>query len=35
MGVVYYANYLRFFEHGRNEYMRVRGLTYREVETRG
>ncbi len=35
MGVVYYANYLRFFEHGRNEYMRERGLTYREVEKRG
>ncbi|MBE0617462.1 MAG: acyl-CoA thioesterase, partial [Proteobacteria bacterium] len=35
MGVVYYANYLRFFEFGRNEYMRARGLTYREVEARG
>lgn len=35
MGVVYYANYLRFFEAGRNEYMRARGLTYREVEARG
>ncbi|MDW7712036.1 MAG: thioesterase family protein [Deferrisomatales bacterium] len=35
MGVVYYANYLRFFELGRNEYMRARGLTYREVEARG
>jgi len=35
MGVVYYANYLRFFELGRNEYMRVRGLTYREVEAQG
>ncbi|MHB8764391.1 MAG: acyl-CoA thioesterase [Deferrisomatales bacterium] len=35
MGVVYYANYLRYFELGRNEYMRGRGLTYREVEARG
>ncbi|MBI5015450.1 MAG: acyl-CoA thioesterase [Deltaproteobacteria bacterium] len=35
MGVVYYANYLRFFEVGRNEYMRARGLPYREVEARG
>ncbi len=35
MGVVYYANYLRFFEFGRTEYMRARGLTYREVEGRG
>jgi acyl-CoA thioester hydrolase len=35
MGVVYYANYLRFFELGRNEYMRARGLTYREVEAQG
>lgn len=35
MGVVYYANYLRFFELGRNEYLRARGLTYREVEAQG
>ncbi len=35
MGVVYYAHYLRFFEYGRNEYLRARGLTYREVEARG
>jgi acyl-CoA thioester hydrolase len=34
MGVVYYANYLRYFEAGRNEFIRARGLTYREVETR-
>jgi acyl-CoA thioester hydrolase len=32
MGVVYYANYLRFFEAGRNEYLRARGTPYREVE---
>jgi acyl-CoA thioester hydrolase len=35
MGIVYYANYLRFFEMGRNEYMRTRGFPYREVEARG
>jgi len=35
-GVVYYANYLRFFEKGRTEYMRDLVLTtYREVESRG
>jgi acyl-CoA thioester hydrolase len=34
MGVAYYANYLRWFEAGRNEYIRARGLTYREVEER-
>ena len=32
MGFVYYANYLRFFETGRNEYLRARGVPYREVE---
>lgn len=35
MGVMYYANYLRLFEAGRGEYMRKRGLTYKEVEGRG
>lgn len=34
MGVVYYANYLRFFEAGRNEFLRQKGLRYREVEER-
>jgi len=35
-GVVYYANYLRYFERGRTEYMRdlVR-MTYREIEDLG
>lgn len=33
MGVVYYANYLRFFEAGRNEFLRVRGARYRDIET--
>jgi acyl-CoA thioester hydrolase len=32
MGVVYYANYLRFFEAGRNEFLRARGARYRDVE---
>ena len=32
MGVVYYGNYLRFAEHGRNEFIRARGLRYRDVE---
>jgi acyl-CoA thioester hydrolase len=34
MGVVYYANYLRYFEAGRNEFLRARGMRYREVEER-
>jgi acyl-CoA thioester hydrolase len=34
-GVVYYANYLRFFEKGRTEYMRDLVLTYREIENQG
>jgi acyl-CoA thioester hydrolase len=32
MGVVYYANYLRYFEAARNEYLRARGVPYRELE---
>jgi acyl-CoA thioester hydrolase len=32
--VVYYAAYLRWFEAGRAELIRARGLTYREVEER-
>lgn len=35
-GVVYYANYLRYFERGRTEYMRdLIGMTYREIEELG
>ncbi len=35
-GVVYYANYLRFFEMGRTEWMRqVLGTPYRELESSG
>ncbi len=32
MGVVYHANYLVWFEVGRVELMRERGLNYRELE---
>lgn len=35
MGVVYYAEYLHFFERARNEFIRERGLTYRQCEERG
>jgi acyl-CoA thioester hydrolase len=34
MGVVYYANYLRWFEAGRNEFLRAKGLRYRDFEAR-
>jgi acyl-CoA thioester hydrolase len=33
--VVYYANYLRFFEKGRTEYMRDLVMTYHEIESQG
>jgi acyl-CoA thioester hydrolase len=32
MGIVYYANYLRYFEAGRNEFIRAKGLRYRDFE---
>ena len=32
MGVVYYGNYLRFFEAARNEFIRAKGLRYRDFE---
>lgn len=35
MGIVYYANYLRFFEIGRAEYVRARGGSYRSMEDDG
>ncbi|OAQ21815.1 acyl-CoA thioesterase [Thermosulfurimonas dismutans] len=31
-GVMYYGNYLRLFEIGRTELLRVQGITYREIE---
>ena len=35
MGVVYYANYLVWFEVGRTEWLREAGWTYREMEQDG
>ena len=35
MGVVYYANYLRFFEGARGHFIRGLGLSYGEIERRG
>ena len=34
-GVVYYANYLVYFEVGRTEFMRAHGQTYRSLEEAG
>jgi acyl-CoA thioester hydrolase len=35
MGVDYYANYLRWFEVGRTEWLRAGGWSYREMEEIG
>jgi acyl-CoA thioester hydrolase len=35
MGVVYHANYLRYFEVGRVEMLRARNVSYRALEERG
>lgn len=35
MGVVYYGNYLTFFEAARSEFMRDLGLPYTEIEKDG
>jgi acyl-CoA thioester hydrolase len=35
MGVVYYANYLVWFEVGRTEWLRQSGWNYREMEANG
>ena len=32
MGIVYYANYLIWFELGRTEFCRARGFSYRDME---
>lgn len=32
MGIVYYANYLNWFEIGRTEFFRSLGMTYRQLE---
>jgi len=34
-GVVYYANYLRYFERGRTEYLRERGISVGDLARRG
>lgn len=35
MGVAYYANYLRWFEMARNEYLRAVGFPYKRIEAEG
>ena len=35
MGMVYYANYLRWFEQGRSEFLRQIGSPYQQIESRG
>ena len=35
MGIVYYANYLKWFEIGRSELMRDMGIVYSELEASG
>lgn len=35
MGVVYYANYLRYFEAARAEYLRAQGRSYSDLERLG
>ncbi len=35
MGVVYYANYFRYFELARGHFLRSHGLSYREIEKEG
>jgi len=35
MGIVYYGNYAQYFEVGRVEFLRDRGLSYRKMEEGG
>ncbi|MDR1696021.1 MAG: acyl-CoA thioesterase [Endomicrobium sp.] len=35
MGMVYYGNYLTFFERGRTEFLRESGLEYKIIEEKG
>jgi acyl-CoA thioester hydrolase len=35
MGIAYYANYLKWFETGRVELLRKKGMVYRELADRG
>ena len=34
-GVVYYANYLKYLEEGRSEYLLIRGLSLKELAEEG
>jgi acyl-CoA thioester hydrolase len=34
-GVVYYGNYMRYFEMGRTEFMRDQAVSYRDIEDMG
>ena len=33
-GVVYHANYLRYFERGRSDFLRLRGISHTELRSR-
>ena len=35
MGVVYYGNYFEWFEQARDNFLREKGMSYKEVESRG
>lgn len=35
MGLLHHANYLVYFEQGRTELLRARGITYKDLEDRG
>ena len=35
MGLLHHANYLVYFEQGRTELLRERGLTYKDLEDQG
>ena len=35
MGVVYHGNYAQFFEIGRTEWLRSKGITYKDMENSG
>ena len=35
MGVVYYGEYMHYFERSRSEFIRERGMSYKDVEARG
>jgi acyl-CoA thioester hydrolase len=35
MGIVYHTNYIKWFEVGRNEFMRQTGIIYTDIEKQG